>query len=82
MTPRSLQRLGIRFLNASGKHDIHHLAYHMSSSSSSISYPLFVDGGSGGGVVLSSPIGFRLSGPPVGGDFVGVSIEGDGESSN
>mmetsp|Transcript_22353 Transcript_22353/g.62372 ORF Transcript_22353/g.62372 Transcript_22353/m.62372 type:complete len:127 (-) Transcript_22353:392-772(-) len=38
-------RLGMRFLKESGKHDIHHLPYQISSSSSVI--PL---GGCGGGV--------------------------------
>ena len=40
-------RLGIMFLNESGKHDIHHLAYHISSSSSSTIMNPFGDNGGG-----------------------------------
>ena len=63
----------MRFLKASGKHDIHHSLYHTSSSSSK-TYPSFVKCfrvGSGGVPDMSE-----------GGDLVGVDLlddDGEGE---
>ena len=65
----------MRFLNASGKHDIHHSLYHTSSSSSAIMTPSFVKCFlvGNGGVPGERPDDEFDDG----GDFVGVDLEED-----